>query len=242
MAVPRKVRDMATELEPSVQYRIPVTRDRVFRAAIAVADAGGLEALTMRKVADELDVEPMSLYYHVANKAAILDGVVEALVSEIDDAVGRLDPLPDPADWKMALRRRMLTARGVMLHHKWAPALFETRTDVGPATMRYYDGVLGHLRQGRFSYDLAHHALHVLGSRALGFTQELFEPESEQAADESMAALEQMADQLPNITQMMMEIAHDDPESTIGYCDDQKEFEFALDLILDGLERLRQTA
>ncbi len=123
----------------------------MFRAAIEVADAGGIDALTMRKVADELDVEPMSLYYHVANKAAILDGVVEALVIEIEDAVGRLDPLPEPVDWKSALRRRILTARGVMLRHRWAPALIESRTDVGPATMRYYDGVLGHLRQGKFS-------------------------------------------------------------------------------------------
>lgn len=236
---------MATESEPIAQLRLPVTKERVFRAAIAVADAGGIESLTMRKVADELDVEPMSLYYHVANKAAILDGVVEALVGEIENAFGQLDPLPDQADWKMALRRRILTARGVMLRHRWAPALFESRTDVGPATMRYYDGVLGHLRQGKFSYDLAHHALHALGSRALGFTQELFESEDEQPDEESMAALEQMADQLPNITQMMMEIAphaHDDPESTLGFCDDQAEFEFSLDLILDGLERIRETA
>ena len=87
-----------------------------------------------------------------------------------------------------------------MLRHRWAPALFESRTDVGPAAMRYYDGVLGHLRQGDFPFDLAHHALHVLGSRALGFTQELFEPEDGQADEVDMAALEQMADQLPNIT------------------------------------------
>jgi AcrR family transcriptional regulator len=236
---------VATASKPIAQFRLPVTKERVFRAAIAVADAGGIDALTMRKVADELEVEPMSLYYHVANKAAILDGVVEALVVEIEDAVGRLDPLPDTTDWKTALRRRILTARDVMLRHRWAPALFESRTDVGPAMMRYYDGVLGHLRQGKFSFELAHHALHVLGSRVLGFTQELFESEDGQADEENMAALEQMADQLPNITQMMREIAphaDDDPESTMGYCDDQVEFEFALDLILDGLERVRETA
>jgi len=236
---------MATEIDPIAQFRLPVTKERVFRAAIAVADAGGIDALTMRKVADELDVEPMSLYYHVANKAAILDGMVEALVNDIEDAVGRLDPLPDTADWKTALRRRILTARDVMLRHRWAPALFESRTDVGPATMRYFDTVLGLLRQGRFSFDLAHHALHALGSRVLGFTQELFESDDEQSDEQSMAALEQMADQLPNITQMMMEIAphaRNDPESTLGYCDDQAEFEFVLDLILDGLERIRDTA
>ena len=175
---------MATGSEPTAQYRLPVTKERVFRAAIVVADAGGIESLTMRKVADELDVEPMSLYYHVANKAAILDGVVETLVGDIEDALGRLDPLPDTTDWRTALRRRILTARDVMLRHRWAPALFESRTDVGPAMMRYYDGVLGHLRQGKFSFDLAHHALHVLGSRVLGFTQELFESEGEGADEE----------------------------------------------------------
>ena len=235
---------MATGSEPTAQYRLPVTKERVFRAAIVVADAGGIESLTMRKVADELDVEPMSLYYHVANKAAILDGVVETLVGDIENALGRLDPLPDTTDWRTALRRRILTARDVMLRHRWAPALFESRTDVGPAMMLYYDGVLGHLRQGKFSFDLAHHALHVLGSRVLGFTQELFESEGEGADEESMAVLETMADQLPNITQMMLEIAPhaaDDPDSTLGFCDDQVEFEFALDLILDGLERIRAT-
>ena len=235
---------MATGSESTAQYRLPVTKERVFRAAIVVADAGGIESLTMRKVADELDVEPMSLYYHVANKAAILDGVVETLVGDIEDALARLDPLPDTTDWKTALRRRILTARDVMLRHRWAPALFESRTDVGPAMMRYYDGVLGHLRHGKFSFDLAHHALHVLGSRVLGFTQELFESGNEGADEESMAVLETMADQLPNITQMMLEIAPhagDDPDSTLGFCDDQVEFEFALDLILDGLERVRAT-
>jgi AcrR family transcriptional regulator len=239
---------MAAEPD-NTQLRLPVTKERVFRAAIAVADDGGIDSLTMRKVADELGIEPMSLYYHVANKAAMLDGVVESLVAEIEDTVERLDPLADPTDWKAALRRRILTARSVMLRHRWAPALFESRTDVGPAAMRYYDGVLGHLRQGDFPFDLAHHALHVLGSRALGFTQELFEPEDGQADEVDTAALEQMADQLPNITQMLKEIAGGDPASvhgpdftTLGYCDDQAEFEFALDLILDGLDRLRGTA
>ena len=233
---------MAIEPDTTNQLRLPVTKERVFRAAIAVADEGGIDSLTMRKVADELDIEPMSLYYHVANKAAMLDGVVEALVGEIEDAVNRLEPLPDPADWKTTTRRRVLTAREVMLRHRWAPTLIESRTDIGPSTMRYYDGVLGDLFDGGFSVDLAHHALHALGSRVLGFTQELFEPEGEQADEETMAALAQMAEQLPNITRMAAEIAHDDPDSTLGYCDDQVEFEFTIDLILDGLERLRSSA
>jgi hypothetical protein len=107
--------------------------------------------------------------------------------------------------------------------------------------MRYFDGVLGVFRGGGFSYDLAHHAMHALGSRALGFTQELFEPDNEADGDEDVTVLlEQMADQFPYLTEMMMEVSHDDPDSTLGWCDDQFEFEFGLDLILDGLDRLRQ--
>jgi len=100
----------------------------------------------------------------------------------------------------------------------------------------YYDGLLRLMRDGGFSYDLIHHALHALGSRALGFSQELFDPGADQPAD----VPPDMAAQLPNLVGMMAEIAHDDPESTLGWCDDQTEFEFGLDVILDGLDRLRE--
>ena len=107
--------------------------------------------------------------------------------------------------------------------------------------MRYVDGLLGLMHAGGFSYDLAHHALHALGSRAFGFTQELFEPSNEAAEEESTAMVESMAAQFPHVTAMLAEVAHDDPESTLGWCDDQFEFEFGLDLVLDGLDRLRET-
>ena len=114
---------------------------------------------------------------------------------------------------------------------------------MSPPVMLYFDGVLALLREGGFSYDVAHHGLHALGSRALGFTQELFDPGSDDSSGENNAALfEQMAEQVPHLVGMMMEIAHDDPESTLGWCDDQVEFEFGLDLILDGLERSLATA
>jgi hypothetical protein len=107
----------------------------------------------------------------------------------------------------------------------------------------YFESLLGLFRAGGFSYDLAHHAMHALGSRALGFTQELFNPDDETVdPDKAAAMLEQMADQLPFLTGMMMEISHDDPGSTLGWCDDQTEFEFGLDLILDGLERTLERA
>lgn len=135
------------------------------------------------------------------------------------------------------MRNRILVAREVLLRHRWAPAVIEDRSLMSPAILSYFEGMLMILREGGFSYDLAHHALHALGSRALGFTQELFQPDdaAEEAASEEM--MRQMATSLPYLVGMMTEIIHDDPESTIGWCDDQSEFEFGLDLLLDGLER-----
>jgi AcrR family transcriptional regulator len=234
---------VAVYAEPGAEPQVPLSRDRVLRAAVGVADAGGIGSLTMRNVAVALGVEAMSLYYHVPSKGAVLDGVVDIIMSEIDEAVNRTGAPSAEDDWKTAMHMRILAARGVMLRHPWAPGVFETRTTTSLAVARYFDAVLGLLRRGGFSYDLAHHALHALGSRALGFAQELFEPDNNGGGDEAAAdMLEQMADQLPYLVEMMTEVAHDDPDSTLGWCDDQVEFEFGLDLILDGLERLRTTA
>ncbi len=220
--------------------QVPLSRERVLRAAVGVADAGGIESLTMRNLAVALGVEAMSLYHHVANKEAILDGVVDVIMSEIDEAVQRTEAPPAEDDWKTALRMRILAAREVLLRHPWAPGVFETRTTTSLAVVRYLDAVVGLLRAGGFSYDLVHHALHALGSRALGFTQELFEPDSNGGGDGAATEmLEQLAGEFPYLVEMMSEIAHDDPDSTLGWCDDQVEFEFGLDLILDGLEGLR---
>lgn len=222
---------MATQAS---EPRIPLSRDRVLRAAVAIADADGIESVTMRRIGDALGAEAMSLYYHVANKAALLDGIVELVTTEINDAVDQID-LP-AADWKQAMRRRILSAREIMLRHPWAPRLFETRTS--PAVIVYHDRLVGLMHAGGLSYDLAHHALHALGSRALGFSQELFDP-SAGAGGASDRMLVDLAGQLPNLVGMLSEVAHDDPDSTLGWCDDQAEFEFSLDLILDGLDRLR---
>ena len=224
---------MATQAS---EPRTPLSRDRVLRAAVAIADADGIDAVTMRRIGDALGAEAMSLYYHVSNKAALLDGIVELVMTEINDVVDRID-LP-AAEWKAAMRRRILSAREIMLRHPWAPRLFETRTTMSPEVVRYHDRLVGLMHSGGFSYDLVHHALHALGSRALGFSQELFDP-SAGAGAESDRMLVDLADQLPNLVGMLGEIAHDDPDSRLGWCDDQAEFEFALDLILDGLDRLR---
>lgn len=232
---------MTTPAGTATEHRTPLNRDRVLRAAVEVADGGGIESLTMRNLAQHLGVEAMSLYYHVANKEALLDGVVEVIVTEIREAVAS-DEGPDPEDdWKAAMRSRILTARTVLLRHRWAPEVIEKRSTMSPAIVLYYEGVLEIFHKGGFSYDLAHHALHALGSRALGFTQELFQPDGttdEQVGDEMLA---EMAKELPYLVGMLSEIAHDDPDSTLGWCDDQTEFEFGLDLMLDGLERLKES-
>lgn len=212
--------------------RVPVTRELVLRTAVDLADAAGIDALTMRRLAEELDLGVMSLYYHLPNKEAILDGIVDVIFGEIDEAL--TDPHPAAGSWKTELRSRILGARAVMLRHPWAPAIIESRPSVGLAMARYVDALIGIMHSGGLDYDLIHHAMHALGSRAYGFVQEL--GESRGGGDD----LEQMAAEIPNLVEMLTQVRHDDPESTLGWCDDQVEFEFGLDLILDGLERLRR--
>ena len=224
---------MTAKTDEATERRVPLSRDRVLRAAVALADESDIGSVSMRKVGQELGVEAMSLYNHVKNKDDLLDGMVEIIAGEIE-------LVPARADWKAGMRSQILEARRVMLQHKWAPGVLETRTFVSPTLMRYFNALLGMFRQGGFSYDMAHHAMHVMGSRMLGFTQELFEPDSDSDADEeSEQILLSMADELPFMIEMMAEIAHDGPDDTIGWCDDQTEFEFGIDLILDGLERHR---
>jgi AcrR family transcriptional regulator len=217
----------------TTEARLPLNRERVLRAAVALADEHGLPAVTMRRLAEELGAEAMSLYYHVAKKEDVLDGIVDVVAQEVNEAVARLE---DGPDWKRTARRRILAARQVFLRHRWAPALFETRSSTSLAVLKYYDSLVGVMREGGFSHDRIHHALHALGSRALGFSQELFDP----GAGASAEVPADLAAQLPNLTGMLSEIAHDDPDSTLGWCDDQAEFEFGLDLILDGLDLLRE--
>ncbi len=228
---------MVSKAEPITEPRLPLSRERVLAAAVELADTDGIEALTMRNLAGALGVEAMSLYYHVANKEALLDGVVETIIGEIEDELGGFDVVKGERDWKRVLRHRILTARRVLLRHPWAPAVIETRTTMTPTLLRYMDTLLGILIEGGFSNDLGHHAMHALGSRALGFNQELFAPDDASEGDEEATAmLAELGPQIPYIVGMMVEVAHDDPDSTLGWCDDQSEFEFGLDLILNGLE------
>ncbi len=230
---------MAIEADPKAKTRVPLTKERVHEAAVELADREGLKALTMRALAQELGVEAMSLYYHVANKEAVLDGVLEAIMAEIGEEIGGFS-VPEPVDdWKAVLRDRILAARRVMLRHPWAPDVFESRTNMGVSIILYFESILGTMREGGMSYDLAHHGLHALGSRALGFSQELFRPDTPEQDQASAEMFDCIKDQLPYLTGMLTEITHDGPEETLGWCDDQTEFEFALDVLLEGLERLR---
>jgi AcrR family transcriptional regulator len=227
---------MEAQTEPQVEVRIPLSRERVLRAAVGLADEAGIESLTMRRLAERLGSEPMSLYYHVANKDALLDGVADLILGEIIDATSKIEI--SSGDWKTVLRQRILAAREILLRHPWAPGIIESRTNMSTSSLRYFDSLIGLLLEAGFSIDLTHHALHALGSRALGFTQEMYD-DSEPLDDEALAVfLEQVADEYPHVTAMVEGISHD-ADTTLGWCDDQFEFEFGLDLILDGLERLR---
>lgn len=231
---------MSTTSDTTPATRLPLSRERVLRAAVDLADREGVGALTMRRLASELDVEAMSLYHHVANKGAVLDGIVDVVVGEATEATAALADPTGPDDWQATMRERVLAARRVLVRHPWAPPVIESRTGITPAIVVYMDQFLGIMRAGGFSWDLAHHAVHALGSRALGFTQELFAPDD--AADDDVDAdmLEQMAALAPNIVEMVSVVSHDADEDSLGWCDDQSEFEFGLDVFLDGLEMRRR--
>lgn len=218
--------------------RTPLNRSRVLTAAVVLADEAGIESLSMRRLAQELGVVPMALYKHVANKEELLDGMVDMLVAEID-------PPFSGAGWKNAVRQRVLSARRSLLRHPWARQVLESRTTRTPAVLGYMDSFIGMFLAGGFSVDLTHHVMHALGSRMWGFTQELFDDSASAApadpAPEMQAAmLQEMAKRYPNILQVAMAANHDDGSVVSQGCDDQFEFEFALDLLLDGFERFHR--
>jgi AcrR family transcriptional regulator len=223
---------MATHTEPSAKSRVPLSRERVLRAALALADKGGLEALSMRNLGQGLGVEAMSLYNHVANKDDILDGIVDLVFGEI--------ALPaDGVDWKTALRRRAISAHQALLRHRWAPSLMQSRTRPGPATLRHHDSVLGSLRTAGFTLVMAAHAISVVDGYIYGFAlQQINLPlqSREQVAEVGGDILRQLTGEYPHLAEMITQHA-----MKPGY-DYADEFDFGLDLILDGLERLREQA
>jgi AcrR family transcriptional regulator len=224
---------MATQIEQDERTRAPLSRDRILRSAVALADQGGVEAASMRKIAQELGVVPMALYKHVAGKDELLDGMIEVVVGEIDP------PVADGVDWKAAVRQRILSARRVLLRHPWASRVMESRTEPTPTVLAYMDSMIGMFRAGGFSMDLTHHAMHAMGSRLMGFTQELFNDTSGVDPEVEAEMWGQMADVYPSIYELFRTVTHDDASVVGPGCDDQFEFEFALDLLLNGLEKLK---
>ena len=211
--------------------RKPLTRERVLEGAVALADEIGVEALTMRKLADALDVKPMTIYHHVPGKEQIIDGMVDVVFSEIDLP-------PSDLDWSPAMRARCISARQALNRHWWAAPLMETRTSPGPASIMHHDAVIGCLRRGGLSLQMTAHAYAILDSFIYGFAmQEASLPfhgdEPDVPLDELAAGMMEAfpADAYPNFVEFTVEHALQP-----GY-DFGESFEVGLDLILDGLER-----
>jgi AcrR family transcriptional regulator len=206
--------------------RAPLNRDRVLRAAVALADESGSESLSMRRLGEAVGVEAMSLYHHVANKDDLLDGMIDVVFGEIElPAIG--------GDWRSEMRRRAISARRVLSHHGWSIRFMESRAVPGPATLRHHDAVLGCLRAGGFSVDLAARALSLLDSYVYGFAlQERALPFSPPGQAPARGLLTEFpTDAYPHLAEL-----------TTGHVlqpgyDNGREFEFGLDLILDGLEK-----
>ncbi|WP_344472054.1 TetR/AcrR family transcriptional regulator [Nonomuraea monospora] len=209
----------------------PLSRALVLEAAIRVADRGGVESITMRRVAQELGVEAMSLYHHVPNKDAVLDGVVDMVFDAI-----RL-PAPGGDDWREAIRARACSAREVLSRHSWALGLMDSRRNPGLATLRHHNAVLGVLREAGFTLPMAAHAISLIDSYVGGFVlQESNLPVMTPDDVEEVAGniLEHLpADELPYLAEIIVDHA-----MRPGY-DYASEFLYGLDLILDALEARR---
>jgi AcrR family transcriptional regulator len=213
--------------------RTPLSRERVLDGALAVADAGGIAGLTIRSIADKLGVKPMSIYHHVANKEQILDCIVDMVFAEIE--------LPVPGgDWRTEMYRRAVSEREALNRHPWAIQLLQSRTTPGPATLRHHDAVVGSLRGGGFSIEMTAHAFALIDSYVLGFALSeaalpIHGPESTPEVAESI--MRQFAgDTYPNLTEFSIEHV-----MKPGY-DFGAEFEFGLDLVLEGLARTLSVA
>jgi AcrR family transcriptional regulator len=221
--------EMVKTSNPNTVSPAPLSRERILHAAIRLADEEGLESLSMRKLAQVLGVQAMSLYNHVANKDDLLDGIVDRVVSEIE--VPSLD-----TDWKTAIRRRATSAHAVLLRHPWATMPLVSRVNVGPAMLRYVDATLGCLVEAGFSFEMADCAWNAIDSHIYGFTlQELNFPfeaaEYSEAAKSGLSLIP--ADKYPYLNRLTHYVIE-------GRYDGIHDFEFGLELILDGLDRFRE--
>ena len=221
---------MARKKTVPAPARLPLSRERVLAAALVLADKMGLESLSMRRLGEALGVRAMSLYKHVTNKEDILDGIVDLVVGEIE--------VPHPRDdWRLAMEKRALSAHAALMRHPWATMLMVSRVNTGPAMLRYVDATIGSLHAAGFSYALADHAWNAMDNHVYGFTlQKLNFP------FEATEYAEVAAAYLPTIPEETYPHLHGLSREVIaGRHDGVTDFEFGLNLILDGLERLLKT-
>jgi AcrR family transcriptional regulator len=207
--------------------RARLSRDQVLTTAIALADAGGIESLTMRRLGDELGVEAMSLYNHVSNKEDLLNGMVDAVFGEIE--------LPSHSEgWKSSIRKRSVSFRAMLSRHPWATGLTDSGTNPGPSTLRHHDRVIGTFRNAGFSVAMAAHAFSALDSYIYGFAMQEkslpFTTEEETAAMAQVMLAQFPATEYPYLAELTAEHVL---KPGYNYGD---EFSLGLDLILDGLE------
>jgi AcrR family transcriptional regulator len=223
---------MTTHPAARTKLRRRLSRERVLRAAIARADAGGLEGLTMRTLAEILDVAPMALYRHVAGKDDLIDAMVDVVFSEIGVPAGG-------GDWKTSMRRRAIAVRDALSRHPWAVGLMESRRTPGSANLRHHDAVIGRLRAAGFSVQMSAHAYSLLDSYIYGFAltkMNLPVEHSQQVGELAEAMLEPFpVNEYPNLVEFLAEHV-----MMPGY-DDGDEFEYGLDVVLDGLDMRRIT-
>ena len=224
---------MASQPKPTEEARVPLSRDRVLRAAMTLADDAGIESLTMRRLAQELGVEAMTLYYYVANKDEILNGIVDVVLDEIE--------LPSPgSEWKAELRRTAISAYEVLVRHPWAASLVLSSSGISPARLRYMDSILGTLRLAGFSAGMTDHGYHALESHIMGFT--LWEVGMDLGSAEELAGKATAFLQALSREDMPYLVEHVEQHLKPRRPDEAGEFAFGLDLLLDGLERYRDTA
>jgi AcrR family transcriptional regulator len=224
---------MTPQTTTRAQTRVPLSRERVLTTALTLADQGGLESLSMRKLGHELGVEAMAVYYHFANKDEVLDGIVDLVFGEIDLPVAG-------ADWKTAMRQRAISLRDVLARHRWAIGMMESRRNPGPANLRHHDAVIGNLRAAGFDMEMVAHAYSLLDGYIYGFAltkMNLPFDSGDDVADLAKDMLEPFPPgEYPHLADFITDHA-----MKPGY-DFGEEFEYGLDVILDGLERLRGAA
>ncbi|WP_431905520.1 TetR/AcrR family transcriptional regulator [Micromonospora carbonacea] len=270
--MPRRADDRSATRAPA-----RLSRETIVAAAIDLADRDGLAGLSMRRLAQHLGVDAMSIYYHLRDKDTLLAAMVDAVAAEIEtdvpaagigadvpaagigaaesvaagveadavaveaDADGQVDAgagALGPGPWTDQLRALITRARRTMLRHPWAARVLEARDTPTPAVLRHIERVLAVMRGGGCSVSLSHHALHLLGSRILGFSQDLFDdsPDTAPTGEAAAAQAAAWAETMPHIAELAAAVAH---SGALGGCDDEDEFAFALDLLIEGLDRRR---